>query len=1420
MVNWNIFESLPGSQEYNFEILSRSLVWLAYSRYGSFRAKLNQPGVEFDLKLDTECSLGKPAQHFGWQCRWYGIASGTDIGKTRRGKIKDALEKTIEDIHGLTDWVLWTRHTLTKSDQEWFYSLSDTIKLHLWSSHESEILLNTEAEQLKQTYFGELILRPEQLATLHEHSVAPIKKRWFPEVHQKVDAERSVLRMLGRTAAWDELTEVSTNIMALHKEMRLSIATVPAALKEMTGEFLSCMESYAEKLKVIFKMLDGGEFIHLKQSFPIELRQQLQQLAGLPRKLRGARLQIALIATNAMADLKEADRLLSKTKKFLETRLVGIVADAGCGKTQLSATLTTPQDSRPAGILLLGRFLKHGGSLDDLASRIVINGKPVSSMQGLLAALNSVGERAKCILPLVIDGLNEAEDPMEWKLHLSSLKVILDQYPNILVICTLRSGSRRGDRESDYEYDSEQAKRHPFVEQCLPDYTLTFEIPDFGDDIGDAMDRYFEHFKIEAQPNLVYNYFLRHPLTLRIFCEVCNPTREKPVGMEAVPRSLASLFEKYVELAAARIEELSPYHCRYRQADITAYLDKFGQALWETHSREVPQEQFREDIKDRSNWDNSAVNFMEQEGLLLRMPGNLPYQYQITPTYDLLGGYLIAKYIISKNGRDTIESWIKNETTAKALDNNYETQHPLRDDIIWFLTALLPQYHHIQFWEVVDNNLRDEALELAILLEPKYLDTQTTVAVAESIKKSEPNLNKYLGRLYPIRVTERHPLNVLFVDQVLSSLEVGKRDLIWSEWLRRNQPRFESDLDGIISTWSAEVQKRIPTDNLMARWIMWMLTSTSHRMRHKATLALYWYGRGAAKQLFDLAISSLSVNDPYIPERMLAASYGAAMARACDPDNSEFCNDVLPNFARQIYELMFSLNAESLSTHILILDYARGIIELAESRNAALFSPEELNEIYKTPKPSQGDKSIRKYHKETERGQSPFRMDFENYVIGRLVPGRRNYDYGHEGYKDVRSKILWRIFDLGWSFKAFETVERSIENVRNSYRHEDSDIDKTDRYGKKYSWIAYFEQKGLIEQSNEEDEDIYLDRRESDADIDPSFPYPLRADRIIDMDTLGSPDIPPQEWVKSGEIPDLGIYLQQETLGGLSGPWVLLDGHLGQKDERRGRSMFGFFRAFFVAKDQQAELVSLLEKQRLGGRWLPEKYEESCAFAGEVPWSSHFADQQPNELRFVVAEITVEEPEEVDRFYLNEIAVELSFFDKLRLSVIDFSSDEDDERLELSDEDFGKLEIRKETVMVKRVQQQTRDITVIQPVCDLGTPGKTLFEEFTGGSTLNKKLIQMLDLTTIPQGRDLRNSSSEQVTFQNFYAKNSSKNNERLFFLRKDLLDSLLDQLGMSLVWAVWGERKLSLGQFEMWDRRNPGEDQAYADFQQIHVYS
>jgi hypothetical protein len=284
-----------------------------------------------------------------------------------------------------------------------------------------------------------------------------------------------------------------------------------------------------------------------------------------------------LHATNGLADLKLGVRLLDEVDSFLGTRLVGVLADAGGGKTQLAAQLTAALTDRPAGILLHGRELHSGRTLDDLARSITIQGNPVRNMEALLAALDAAGQRASRRLPLVIDGLNEAEDPREWKALLAAVDTLLRRFANVLVVCTLRTGARR---PAKHRWPPQAPKDTParttFVEQALPDDVERIEIRDFGGDTVEAIRKYFRYFRINPGDAELPFELLSHPLTLRIFCEVTNPERKREVGIEAMPGSLTGLFERYLTRATERIGDLAPRKQRYYEHDIRYVLDVIG----------------------------------------------------------------------------------------------------------------------------------------------------------------------------------------------------------------------------------------------------------------------------------------------------------------------------------------------------------------------------------------------------------------------------------------------------------------------------------------------------------------------------------------------------------------------------------------------------------------------------------------------------------------------------------------------------------------------------------------------------------------------------------------------------------------------------------------------------------------------------
>src|SRR6267154_1698189 len=259
VVNWDGFQNLPGAAETNFENVCRAIIRIHYGRYGDFAALAAQPGVEFHLKLHTSCPLGKPGQWYGWQCRWYGLASGTPIGATRRKQIENAIETTERELPALTDWILWTHWPLTKADQKWFGALKTRMRLHQWTSLEVESYLGGDAAFLRNTYFGEWILTPERLASWHEESVAPVRQRWQPEVHQVVDAERRVREALGEAESWALLAQVAQNLREGAKLVVTDQKASAPSLAKPVADAAIAAEKWANTLTETLAALRKGD---------------------------------------------------------------------------------------------------------------------------------------------------------------------------------------------------------------------------------------------------------------------------------------------------------------------------------------------------------------------------------------------------------------------------------------------------------------------------------------------------------------------------------------------------------------------------------------------------------------------------------------------------------------------------------------------------------------------------------------------------------------------------------------------------------------------------------------------------------------------------------------------------------------------------------------------------------------------------------------------------------------------------------------------------------------------------------------------------------------------------------------------------------------------------------------------------------
>ena len=1436
MVNWTQFEQLPGSAQVNFETLCRALIHMHYAKHGQFAALANQPGVEFHLQLDNACDLGSAGRWFGWQCRWYDLPSGRSLGTARRKKIEESVVKSIKAVPDLTDWILWTRNPLTKGDQTWFYSLkkklNSKMKFDLWNSTDAERLLSGDAEILRKTYFGELLLTPALLADLHNKSVAPIRTRWLPEAHQTVDAERTIRRMLGEAASWDELTDVARRLLsAVAFVQKEPLATV-GKLSSLTSQFIEALCELAGTLKDVHKLLGSGDFELLRVKLDERPKEMGKDVAAATRKMRGVRLACGLLATNALADFRHGLEMIEEVASFLGTRMIAVVADAGGGKTQMSAELTAEiPGKRPAGIFMRGSELHSGRTLDDLpkCNSITIQGVPIPSMEALLSALDAAGQRARRRLPLIIDGLNEAQYPTDWKDPLASLAILLDRFANVLVVCTVRTGARRSaERHMGFGQPEEPSARMDFAQQALPETMFQIEASGFGGNTMEAIQRYFRHFKINPEDADLPVELLSHPLTLRIFCEATNRERKREVSIEAIPSSLASLFEKYVEHAVKRIAELSPRDHRYFPGDVKRAIDLIGTAFWKDRSRELPTRSLMTAIGDDARpWNKSMLHMLEQEGLILLVPGDNPHEKNMIPVYDALGGFLIANSVVTKHGPDALQVWLNTQTTQDSFNGDQSVVNPLALDIFRALVGLVPHRHPgKQLWQIIDGSLKNSALHMAAALEARFLDAATVNALSEYIRSGVKGSKGLFLHLFHMRGGGDHPLNANFLDANLRLMSVGDRDRHWTDWVRRNSInsyRYERKLDilgdiqSLEQRWKTSVSKRSVADRLRAKWLMWILTTTVHNLRDRVTRAIYWFGRGDPASLFEITAQAADINDPYVFERMLAASYGVALACHCDPKTPGFRKTTLPDFARTIFDLMFRVDAPARTTHILTREYGRRVIELAILHNRTLFSKAEVSRTH--PPYSDGGRiawqGIEGDKSEAREADSPFRMDFANYTLGRLVEGRHNYDFNHAGYRKVYAQVIWRVKQLGWTSEKFQTLDREIESERHDYGLTVDEHHKVDRYGKKYSRIAYFELSGwLKDQGLLKEENDY--GRTWDVDIDPSFPSATPEVQLIAEDYLGNPKLSLADWIKKGPTPDLQPFIRQASIRNEAGPWIALDGFITQQDESRGRRLFAFIRSFFVAKSEASMFVSVLEKQPLGGRWLPEKPSTHYTFAGEIPWCSTYPIIEPYEMRFVMKERKVKVKKKRTVLMLDGEPLRSALISSLRMQLSGLPTLGVETPETLTESDLKRIVSKQVIEEGEEVRQEFRKFRVRIPVLDFGWEGRNVDNVSMHGIMLGKQFAQSARLVHLPQTHDLQTRDGVRATQGVAFRPYDFNNCERFFFIREEILRAYLKKHDLALVWAVWGERELSQKQM---DRARPDGDLAglsHADFQAI----
>lgn len=1425
-----------------FEQLCYQLAKKEFGHLGTFTpidGSGGDGGVEFYLNLYT-------GEKWGWQCKFFGDTGRLNIG-SRYTAIENSLETTIRNHHNLTKWFLCTKTDLTTDslskkgkfshgERNWFENeltkkipKGKTIALEHWGETTIiSFLKDSKHIGIRSFFFGELEFNQEWFKIRFKENFEKVKDKYDPGLHtidkytqSKIDSllfDSNYIKLTRELK--DELLEKSIEIEEKLREFRDERMLTTKEHTQRESYCLVCQE-FKNHIAHVFEKIEFIESCFTNHTPELLLHFDLDELNNnFLEYYNKIDYRVFDKESRAYKDASFISSLISKFGRIYNRffrnyfherqRVIHFIADAAKGKTHISCDIAYRKivNLKPV-IFITGDKFTDETSITE-ALRKILDIPQEFSFDEFLQALDIYASISNTCIPLVIDGLNETISnrffSQIWKNHLSAFISQVLQTKNLVVVTTCRTSY------ANRIWENVRTNEFHYL-NGFDDYET----------IQDAVEKYFAKYKLRTDFFFASLEKFRDPIFLKIFCEIKNPdwktTGEVAVNIEE--ESTYDVFSEYLGQINKRVTSNSPI-LKTNEQFISEALHKLSTYLWSKNVREIPIIKFYGLIDGNCDYekDKSKADILINEGLVFTRDIRDQGEY-VSFTYDILAGFMIAESLINNNHPN---SFFTSKRFIQKIVHKRK-QHPLFEDVISALCLLLPQVKQTRFHEMIG---RDKLLRFAHSKCFTYLPKFITNIFSEQIEFSNYVSRKSISSLFVLPANAvkekdkdlvsklffaadenkktfydlsfktlgdvKHPLNAIFMSDLLAHLKMNERDISWTEYIRKKSydlEKFVLEFETQCRSLSNESILVSEKQHTVSRLIVWLLTSTNRNLRDKATRALYYYGRKFPKEFSLLLYDSLKFNDPYVWERTLASMYGVVMAEHNSTASDIFRNEFLPQISKTIYDLIFKENAPHSTTHILARDYARRIIEIGLLHNSNLISEQEIINI----RPPYSFGGLRKlgefdYEDQEYSYDGPIRMDFSNYTIGKIVKDGTSYSNPPEKIK-VRRQIYWRIYDLGWNTELFKDAEMAVVNDIYNNRGRTEQV-TVERYGKKYSWIAYFENAGLRDDQGLLDKD--WDRfRLSDADIDPSFPNEPKNELFFTHNLLGEGTITLEAWYKNGGMPFVEEYLTINNLKGNNGDWVCLDSYIGQEDRSLERSRFTFIRGLIVKESDYDEVVELLRHQNMGGRWLPEKRENYYTYAGELYIFQDATYDNQAILEFQTGKIK-------NKIKKGEPGYYPSFFFDL-----------EDNKLRTR-EDFPE-EIEQEVSEIK-------EFSVSMPVMEYNWEDYHSSTNNAGHITIPaKEIVNQLNLVNQPQTFDLLDSDGN-IASLNLQYHRDYNNSHSFVYIRKDLLDKYLAETKSKYIWIIWGEREV---RFKTEERRkeffkeNPSED--YQVFQKVIEY-
>lgn len=1151
-VDWNAFEFKSDDKYRDFEALCRSLVRLAFGGVSEFTGYKNQAGVEFFVKLQRDDpALGQKGSCVGWQCKYFRLGRRAKLCKSELEQIRDSYNKTRRHFPEIETWVLWTPEELPKGTikaiRKMRRSSHSIRKIEFWDAGMIATLADVVPRNtVMHSYFGRLSLDRQELENGIADALAPIATRWHPRLHIQSEAESTIRRILLSPIKWGVLgsfyQEVAAIISVLNKK------TIATGLLGSINDFaknIATLEAAVETGRIIDISIDGyGDSA-------CELRKNIINLVRKgPGKLRREYFHLQ----NLAAVCRQVFAVIKELSEFRNTAVIGVGAVAGFGKTHLAVSLASESKdiSRPAGCLLLAKYLRKGEHFSEFIKGYDIAGHFFNNIDDFLECLDEVGNKVGRVIPIVIDGLNESENPSDWRDILSMLSVkIRRSYRFVKIIATYRSGAIRvgTDEKECFEYS----------ELCLPGDAVRVEIDSYStEQFRQISKNYATEYGVSESGIKWALSINRTPLFLKMFCEAWRAAKlddgrsdKRNCGL-----SEGDVYGLWLDGIARK----------YRPNELKDVLVELGGMLWTARARAIDVDEFNRKVGTGSGslWESRWGSILVDECVVNRFHLAASGRSVISPMYDRLGGYLIAKYLVD-NKINPKECW---------------HLHPLKEDVFVFFTPMWlsknPCGDVLSMFQDEDHRV---VLRFCLKMPEDHIQLKVVNFIVSEALKDESFAGQIFNDISHTVCRAGCLGNGRMLDRILMGKSLIERDRLWGVWVYER--RFE--IWDLLKRYDGRDFAKL--DNRCVRslfsWLKWLLSSNVDGIRDRATRYLCAMGEACPDDILMLIEEALVVDDPYIIERMMATAYATILYHG-RLNWAQLSKRRATSFSEKIAgRFLGSKNGEATS-NVCVLDYVINLLYFVSQKPA-----NAVKKIRKAPfkKPER----IKNNVEELVSSALHYEWDFIYKEIPWLL-GRRGYDTDNKAYKAVLKMMGQRIYDLGFRDDKFAKIDALIDSSRYMTPLEHDGPGGVHKFSRKYARIAFYEMKGHLDRT------VRAFCRWHELSLDPTFPQalpPVPEKLRHQFDGAGSNL---KDWLGGGFDPPLEYLFKQDELEGVNSTWIVLNAYVEDQDVDF-RRYFSFIDAIAVPKGLARKIVA-------NGRGLDVKMPEFYyAFHGENPMS-------------------------------------------------------------------------------------------------------------------------------------------------------------------------------------------------------------------------